>query len=178
MANPKVRPYLEFFPVDAEGYMSDAIHGNRWLNEMDPDLLSPLIRHSGQDFFVLEPAATNQQCIYMPFRWFKRSGQVLARAWAMVPIRSSEAFGWHVRKDTVLEFPVSDLAMSFPYLVHTARSRGIPDPRNILGQVDKDEEGNSVVSQWNQTDPSRGNRWRSLARGHKVLATSWLESYS
>ena len=175
MANPRVRPHLEFFPVDAKGYTSDAIHGSRWLHELDPDLLSPVIRHSGQEFFVLEPAATVRQEIYMPFRWFRRSGEMFAKAWAMAPTENNGDVGWLIRKDTVLEVPISDFTSSFPFLIHTAQSRGIPDPRNILGQLEKDEKGNCTVSSWTQTDPSKGNRWRSLAEGHDVLAFPiWL----
>ena len=133
MANPHVRPHLEFLPVDAGGYMSDAIHGSRWLKEFDPELLTPMVRHGGQDYFIFEPTVISDQSICMPFRWFKRSDQVFARAWKMQAVSYGENIGWVVLKSNEFEISKEDLVSSFPYLVHTSYHRNIPDPRKILG---------------------------------------------
>ena len=134
MANPNVRPYLEFFPVDASGFMADAIHGKRWLNEMDPNLLTPMVRQNGQDYFIFEPAATVNQTVCMPFRWFKRSDRIFARAWNMRQVYDAPKIGWIVMKNDEMEIAISDLTSSFPFLIHTSYHLGIPDPRNILGE--------------------------------------------
>ena len=134
MANPLVRPHLEFYPVDDGGYMTDAIHGRQWLYNMDAGFLSPMIRHNEQDYFVFEPTALTDQSICMPFRWFRKSDVFFAQAWKMEAVYNSEKPGWIVMKNLVVEIQASQLKCSFPYLVHTSYHCGLPDPRSILGR--------------------------------------------
>ena len=132
MANPNVRPHLEFFPIDAGGLLSDAVHGKRWLHDMDPELLTPMIRHAGQDYYIFEPTLIVNETVCMPFRWFKRLTQLHAFAWIMLPIREGAEPGWKVLKNSVLEISKEDLVSSFPFLTTTCHYRGLPDPRNIF----------------------------------------------
>ena len=134
MANPTVQPHLEFFPEDANGYMSDAIHGTKWLEQMDPDLLTPMIRHNGQDYFILEPTVISDGSICMPFRWYKKSDQLYAKAWKMNAVRDNAGCGWVVLQYLVGDVAESELASSFLFLIHTSYHRNLLDPRNICSQ--------------------------------------------
>ncbi|KAG0705534.1 hypothetical protein DFH29DRAFT_800149, partial [Suillus ampliporus] len=57
-----------------------------WLEELDPELLMPVIRLHNQDFFVFEPALllSSQACI--PFCWFMRGGKMYTKAWSLQPV--------------------------------------------------------------------------------------------
>ena len=68
--------------------------------------------------------------------------------------------------------PSSSLQVSFPYLCQSYAQRLIPDPRKVFGMI---LEQGGPISHWTFTDPHRGNRWRELAHGHRVLAFPiWL----
>ncbi|KIJ60407.1 hypothetical protein HYDPIDRAFT_177473 [Hydnomerulius pinastri MD-312] len=56
MANPRVRHGLHFYPEDSGKRLTDARQAERWLDEMDPAQLTPMVRLQNQDFFVFEPA--------------------------------------------------------------------------------------------------------------------------
>ncbi|KAF7344648.1 hypothetical protein MVEN_01625000 [Mycena venus] len=55
MANPSVRKNLHFLPEDTTPSLSEAWQASRWLDELDSDLTTPMIRKHGQDFFIHEP---------------------------------------------------------------------------------------------------------------------------
>ena len=135
MANPNVRPHLKFFPEDANGFMSDAVHGSRWMHELDTDLLTPMVRHNEQDFFVLEPSAIIDQTICMPFRWFTKSDQIFAQAWKMKQVSDGPTFGWHVVQYEVFEIPLSEFISSFPYLIKTSYHRNPEIKALILPRI-------------------------------------------
>jgi len=86
MANPNVRPHLEFYPHDSGETLEHAYEGNRWKNEIDSHLLSPMIRQNDRDFFIYEPTLLNDGHVYLPTRWFKRGELFFAKAWRMRPI--------------------------------------------------------------------------------------------
>ncbi|KAF8509719.1 hypothetical protein JB92DRAFT_2591643, partial [Gautieria morchelliformis] len=55
MANPRVRPWLHFFPEDSGQHLSEARQGQRWLNDVDGTQLTPMVRVGLRDFYVWEP---------------------------------------------------------------------------------------------------------------------------
>ncbi|TFK20454.1 hypothetical protein FA15DRAFT_546087, partial [Coprinopsis marcescibilis] len=54
-ANPCVRPHLHLFPEERKEGLSEARHFSQWRKELDPDLLTPMVRVGAQDFYTLEP---------------------------------------------------------------------------------------------------------------------------
>ena len=52
IANPKVRPLLEFYPEDAGKYLANANQGKQWLHDLDAAFTTPMIRQDGQDFNI------------------------------------------------------------------------------------------------------------------------------
>lgn len=55
MANPTTRENLHFFPEDSKPSLSQAWQASRWLDELDSDLTTPMIRVHNQDFYINEP---------------------------------------------------------------------------------------------------------------------------
>ena len=60
MANPRVRPHLQFLPEDAGQKLDQAWQARRWLHEMQHEVLTPMVRLASnspqeQDLYVFEP---------------------------------------------------------------------------------------------------------------------------
>ncbi|KAJ7590368.1 hypothetical protein C8J56DRAFT_859767 [Mycena floridula] len=165
MANPRVRPHLNFYPELSRTNFGDARQFGRWMNELDPDLTTPMFRSGNQDFYLFEPSCLKDGTYCMPIRWFEREKSMWAKAWRIVP--ESVAGGWTVHEFDNLVVPAESFAVNFPRLSETADIRGIPSPTNILGSMRTPNDG---LHPWTHTNPSKGNRWRSLAKKHCVLA--------
>ncbi len=132
-ANPRVHPNLRFLPEDAGSHLSEAWQGDRWLRELDPDLATPMVRVKEQDFYVLEPTQLVDGRVCMPFRWFTRGSDTFAFAWMMVP--SDDRTGWVIAKDCPVEIDVHELLTPYPKLCATYLYHGIPNPRNVIGEM-------------------------------------------
>ncbi|KAJ7641154.1 hypothetical protein FB45DRAFT_1124604 [Roridomyces roridus] len=170
MANPSVREKLHFLPEDTRPSLSQAWQASRWRHELDPDLATPMIRIGAQDFFTLEPTVLRDGTICMPSRWFKRGTDTWAEVWMMRQFNLNGVPGWLVDNQTTYEIKSSDLLVSFPDFINTYVHRGVPDPRIIHG-----ENNPATFTDWTSTDPSKGNRWRLQAAGHRVVSFPvWL----
>ncbi|EIW60460.1 uncharacterized protein TRAVEDRAFT_120336, partial [Trametes versicolor FP-101664 SS1] len=170
MANPLVGPHLRFFPEDAGDQLSEAWQGARWLDELDPNLAAPMIRHHGQDYFVYEPVQLENGHVCMPFRWYKQGEEMFAKAWPMV--QSPDKSGWIVHAHSPFDMSTGQLLASLPKLMETHRFYNIPSPSNILGVEELQGGG---IHRWTHTDPRQGNRWRLRAHGRRVVAFPiWL----
>lgn len=131
MSNPRVRPHLNFLPEDSGQHLSEVWQGEHWNRHMDPDLLTPMVRAHGQDFYVFEPTLAENGHVYMPHRWFKREGKIYAKAWPMA--QASSRPGWVILEHGALDISIDELVLSFPQLVNGYKDRGFADPRIILG---------------------------------------------
>ncbi|KAI0040193.1 hypothetical protein FA95DRAFT_912230 [Auriscalpium vulgare] len=181
MANPRVRPYLHHFPEDAGSQLEEAWQAERWLHEMDESLLSPMIRIGTEDFFVHEPAKLNDGRICMPMRFFTSgrtrgsptAPEYYAKVCRLEPvITEAGPRGYVVHEYDSFNVPVRELSLSFPQLKETHESDSLPDPRKIIGMITSRGRG---VCPWTRTNPNHGNRWRTLAKGHRVVAfMMWL----
>ncbi|KAJ7607345.1 hypothetical protein FB45DRAFT_764359 [Roridomyces roridus] len=171
MANPNTREHLHFFPEDSKPSLSQAWQANRWLDELDPDLATPMERFKNQDFYVYEPALLQNGSVCMPTRWFRRGNVKLARAWKMTRGSPNNMnMGWIVQADQEIEITEAELLLSFPLLVTSFQSRNMPDPRIIRGV-----QCAGQLEMWTKTNAVEGNRWRKLSVGHRVVAFPiWL----
>ncbi|KAF8144692.1 hypothetical protein K438DRAFT_1902947 [Mycena galopus ATCC 62051] len=189
MANPTTRTNLHFFPEDSGPSLSQAWQASRWLDELDSDLTTPMIRIHKQDFYIHEPTLLSNGVICMPIRWFKRGGKTFARAWEMREnLDSNLNSGWVIEGDTEFEVCESDLVVSFPLLVQSFFNRKKTDPRIITGMlwvhsvfltnlhlIFSGIQRNGKLAKWTLTTPAEGNRWRKLSAGQRVLAFPvWL----
>lgn len=79
-SNPHVRPHLQTFAEDADGYIEETFQAQRWLSEVDADFAGPMVRAAdSQDYFVHEPALAYALSDHvepvLPTRWFRRNGE-------------------------------------------------------------------------------------------------------
>ncbi|KAJ7127459.1 hypothetical protein C8R43DRAFT_897443, partial [Mycena crocata] len=171
MANPTTRKNLHFFPEDTGPSLSQAWQASRWLDELESDLTTPMIRLHTQDFYINEPTLLSSGTVCMPTRWFKRGDKTFARVWKMHETSQPDGIpGWIIEGDAEFEVCESDLLISFPLLIASCESRKITDPRIIKGIVQK-----GILEPWTKTNTAEGNRWRNLSAGHRVLAFPiWL----
>ncbi|KAJ6609968.1 hypothetical protein B0H10DRAFT_1919960 [Mycena sp. CBHHK59/15] len=134
MSNPTVREHLHFLPEDTKPSLSKAWQAGRWLDELDSDLTTPMIRIHGQDFYINEPALLSNGVVCMPVRWFKRRDKIFGRVLKMRFASETRIDkGWIVEGGQEFIVDESDLLTAFPALVTTHVSRGLPDPRLIFG---------------------------------------------
>ncbi|KAG1773421.1 hypothetical protein EDD22DRAFT_998993 [Suillus occidentalis] len=172
MMNPRVRPMLHFYPEDAGAELNEARQAKYWLEELDPELLTPVVRLHNQDFFVFEPTllSSGQACI--PFRWFTRGGKMYTKAWSLRPVTREVDCGWVVEDFNSFEVSEDDLLVSFKNWDSSEATSGLPRAYSIYGV---EHEPNGELQPWTLTDPSEGNQWRVRASGARVFAMPlWL----
>jgi hypothetical protein len=100
MANPRVRPHLSFYPEDSGPKLSEARQGQRWLKELPDEQTTPMLRISGHDYYIYEPAMLDSDAgeFCIPIRWFARGEQFWAKCWRMMPVSTDKGSGWRVVK--------------------------------------------------------------------------------
>ncbi|KAJ6570771.1 hypothetical protein B0H10DRAFT_1839734 [Mycena sp. CBHHK59/15] len=126
MANPSVRKNLHFIPEDTKPSLSQAWQASRWLQELDSDLTTPMMREHNQDFYINEPTVLSNGAVCMPTRWFKRDGKIFARAWKMRwASETLVGHGWIVEGDQEFDIDSAQLLVSFPLLVTSHISEGL-----------------------------------------------------
>lgn len=133
MSNPHVRPFLSVLPEDAGAVLANAYQGTRWLREMDPDLLTPMIKEGNQDFFIFEPAILKDRQYCIPERWFTRARKTYALAWKIRPMIVNGMAGWVVYKYEKIEVAACSFSVSFPFFKASYLHRNVPDPSRIHG---------------------------------------------
>lgn len=135
MMNPRVRPLLHFYPEDAGAELNEARQAKYWLEELDPELLTPVVRLHNQDFFVFEPTllSSGQACI--PFRWFTRGGKMYTKAWSLRPVTREMDCGWVVEDFNSFEVSEDDLLVSFKNWDSSEATSGLPRAYSIYGGV-------------------------------------------
>ncbi|KAJ3853984.1 hypothetical protein EV368DRAFT_73145 [Lentinula lateritia] len=172
MSNPNVRSHLKFLPEDSGALLSEANQAQRWLKEIDPDLLTPIHRVAGQDFFTLEPTVLQDGNICMPSRWFVRNKKVFAKAWPMRVVDIEDhGCGWAVQTFSEIEISESDLLLTFKQFQASYASLALMNPCLVVAEEHSSEE----FVAWEKTMPSEGNRWRSKSQGKRVFAFPiWL----
>ncbi|KAM5539994.1 hypothetical protein V8D89_006326 [Ganoderma adspersum] len=132
MANPRVHPYLHFYPEDTSGkYLAEAWQAKRWLEEVADEVLTPMLRLGSQDFYIHEPALLRDGRICMPVRWFNcvQTGKRVwyAKCWAMEPVARKNGSGWRVIK-LPFEIATNELLKMFPELCVDANLYVFPYP--------------------------------------------------
>lgn len=134
MANPRVRPYLSFYPENTGATLSEARQAEQWLHEAPDDQITPMARIGLQDFYIHEPTMLRDGRICIPFRWFTEGGVLFAKCWEMIPISTDTDQGWRVIQNK--EFIVSqhNLLKTFPEFCDDAGPiYNLPHPSRIIG---------------------------------------------
>ncbi|KAH9003025.1 hypothetical protein EDB86DRAFT_3063037 [Lactarius hatsudake] len=174
MANPRVRPYLHFYPEDAGKTVNEYWHAAHWHKVADSSLVTPMAVINNTHFFVYEPAVLTNGCVVMPYRWFLHGRSIAARAWPLRAVKRGNDVGWIVEKFKTVIVPQGEFLISFGSWGAGQLHRPLPSAKCIFGSV---LEPNGSIFQWTQTDPKVGNRWRVLAGGARVYSFPiWLYS--
>lgn len=134
MANPRVRPDLNFYPEDAGKNLSQSWQAKHWLEEINSEHLTPMARLQSQDFFIFEPALLASGSVCMPTRWFIHNKMIYAKAWSLHPVSREDHSGWRVDEFDEFEVRGSDFLVSFKNWQATAATDGLPCATDILGQ--------------------------------------------
>ncbi|KAG1735951.1 uncharacterized protein EDB91DRAFT_1238171 [Suillus paluster] len=148
MMNPRVRPLLHFYPEDTGIKLNEAQQAKHWLEELDPELLMPVVRLHNQDFFMY------------------------TKAWSLQPVAHELDCGWVVENFHSFEVSEDDLLVSFKNWDLSKATSGLPCTYSIYGV---ECEPNGKLQPWTLTNPSEGNRWHVWASGARVFAMPlWL----
>ncbi|KAI6007742.1 hypothetical protein F5J12DRAFT_921093 [Pisolithus orientalis] len=171
MANPHIRPQLHFYPENSGGQLNEAYQARRWLKEMDPTQLTPMIHLHGQDFFIFEPALLSNGQVCMPIRWFKCGRLFFAKAWSLCAVVNDTGSGWIVEGHTEIEISERNLLVSFKNWNISQSTSVLPPAHNILGI----HQAGLLLEPWTLTNPHEGNHWCVLANGAYVYGFPiWL----
>lgn len=84
--------------------MLESWQAHHWLHELDPSLLTPMIRIHAQDFFVFEPAQLKNGEVVIPDQWFTRRVDGADKLYAVV--------------NTLTPAPISEHAALYGYIVN------------------------------------------------------------
>jgi hypothetical protein len=126
---------MRFYPEDGKGHLSEAFHGSRWVRDMHPAVLTPMIRVRAHDFYVFEPAMLRSGNVVLVHRWLTEKGGkgMLGRAWEMRAQVGSEAGAWCVDQRVEVKFTEAELLLNFPCLEEVHRDYCVPTPSAIRG---------------------------------------------
>ncbi|KAJ7340636.1 hypothetical protein DFH08DRAFT_915624 [Mycena albidolilacea] len=130
MANPRVRPHLSFYPEDSGPKLSEARQGQHWLKELSDEQTTPMLRISGHDYYIYEPAMLDSDAgeFCIPIRWFAR--------------------GWRVVKSDDHEVAAYRFLKNFPQFCSDTAIYNVPHPSQII-----------VSTKWEYTNPiAQGSR--------------------
>ena len=191
MANPHVRSKLHFYPEDSGKELNEAYQAKRWLKEMDPTQLTPMIQLHNQDFFVFEPTLLSDGQVCMPIRWFQHKELFFAKAWPLRAVVNDTGCGWIVEGHREIEISQAELLVSFKNWRVSQSTCALPPAENIIGMfyltifyasyskiiigIEKSGEGGLQLEPWTLTKPCEGNWWRALANGARVYGFPiWL----
>ncbi|PPQ74945.1 LOW QUALITY PROTEIN: hypothetical protein CVT26_011419 [Gymnopilus dilepis] len=109
-----------------------------------------MIRLGKDNSYIYEPITLLDDSLYVPFRWFTRGESFHVKAWVLEAIVCDDTMGQRVRQDKEIEVSQQQL------LKNMTKSRdrdmyNLPHPSQVI-------------------DPAKGNRWRELAKGHRVVS--------
>lgn len=131
-----MRKLLDFFPEDQGPRMAHARHGKKWLKEVCPTLLTPMIRIGVRDYYIFEPTLLSDGRLCIPHRLYMADGKMVSSAWLLVPATSPTGTkGWEVDMTASFIIPTALFIAPFPTLVSTFISRKLADPRLIFGML-------------------------------------------
>jgi hypothetical protein len=135
MANPRVRPYLHFYPEDAGKTVNEYWHARHWHEVADPSLMTPMAVINGTHFFVYEPTILANGSVVMPYRWFLRGGSFMARVWPLRAVRQVNNTGWIVEEFKTEIISHSELCISFGSWGAGQLEQSLPSAKCIFGTL-------------------------------------------
>lgn len=134
MANPRVRPHLQFYPEDAGQLVSEYWHARHWHQDAHPMRLTPMAVIGAQHFWSFEPCVLRNGSVVMPSRWYIRDQLVHAVAWMLRPYDTGgHATGWIVEEYNSVIVSQTDFLVPFASWGASDMTTLLPDPKKIFG---------------------------------------------
>ena len=133
MANPRVRPFLHFYPEDTGKTISEYWHAKHWHEDTDPSLVTPMVATKSGHFFIYEPTILANNSVVMPYRWFLRDGSIMARAWPLRAVRCLDDVGWIVEEFKMVIVSQDDLSIPFGSWAAGQLAHTLPSAKSIFG---------------------------------------------
>ncbi|KIJ40446.1 hypothetical protein M422DRAFT_49166 [Sphaerobolus stellatus SS14] len=160
-SNPQTAPLLEFYPEETDSNFSEIWQGRK-IREMDPDLLTPMVRKGMKDYYVKELAETKDGVLVIPIRWLRRNGKLFVNAYCVENIDGC----LYVQTCTQININVDDFRFNFLDL----QVQGDLLWSGFVGNNRYSDTSFSFASQM-------PNRLRDLAKGDE-LYTSWVVAWA
>ncbi|KAJ3542935.1 hypothetical protein NM688_g5919 [Phlebia brevispora] len=176
VANPLVRKHLHFYPEKAGPRLVEARQADRWLYEVQSTFSGPMVRVSGQDYFVEEPALakvgpTQLPTAVFPIRFFESDGQQFATVHRLSVTPGEDGYiieAWQA--SDCFDISVSSFVLSYPQFMNGHNNYGLPSPSKVRGIRRRVSVGpaslQTETTNWTGAIP---NPWRAKADGKRVL---------
>ncbi|OJT07070.1 hypothetical protein TRAPUB_2102 [Trametes pubescens] len=120
-AHPERRRKMRLFPEFTDGRrIQEAWHASKWLVDAPDDILTPMTRVRGKDFFVNELTFCTDKSWFIPTRFFDFEGGLWAKG-----RRATES---KVPKDKISVLPCSSFHSPWPEIEARARDKNIFTP--------------------------------------------------
>ena len=116
-ANPEVVKYMEFYPEETDGSISEAWQAERW-KEFSPLDRTPMYASGMRHFYINEVAELADGRLVIPLAWIKRAGRIFGHSRMIIaaPVSTLSAFnhvvlltsvetGWQFFDDEIYKIP-------------------------------------------------------------------------
>ena len=133
MCNLKVWPFIHFYPEDTGLNLAEACQGSHWLEELQPEETTPMVRICSNDYYIYEPTMLNNLSFCIPTWWFAQNGTFFAHTWILELRSLGDDSGWVVCKDCEVEVSQDQLMKTFRQLGEDHEWYQVPHPSVILG---------------------------------------------
>ncbi|CUA71593.1 Valine--tRNA ligase [Rhizoctonia solani] len=114
LANPLLRKHMSFYPHYDDNRMSQIWHGGKLLKDVPDHVLTPMIQHNNQIYYVGELVQRTHGW-FLPLRWMLKGEQ--RKMYAIGHIVEETQTGLQVRSDRRISVPVASFICSFPELL-------------------------------------------------------------
>ncbi|KAH9927295.1 uncharacterized protein B0H18DRAFT_907557, partial [Fomitopsis serialis] len=98
-AHPETRQQIRAYPEYPTGPVSEVWQSSKWLVDAPDDVLTPMARIEGKDYYVKELAYCCDKTWFVPMRFFKRDTEM----WAVGHRTSQSSDGLHVATERSVE---------------------------------------------------------------------------
>ncbi|CAE6440442.1 unnamed protein product [Rhizoctonia solani] len=114
LANPLLRKHMSFYPHYDDNRMSQIWHGGKLLKDVPDHVLTPMIRHNNQIYYVGE-LVQRMHGWFLPLQWMLKGEQ--HKMYAIGHNVEETQMGLQVRSDRRISVPVASFICSFPELL-------------------------------------------------------------
>ncbi|KAJ7185109.1 hypothetical protein GGX14DRAFT_538239 [Mycena pura] len=171
-SNPLVAPYLQLYPEEVDGDISEMWQAERW-KEYSPEQLTPMFPKGHKQFWIEELAQTQDGTFVIPTTWIKRKGILITDALVVIHLPDGR---WQLteRESIVeadnLQFDFKDLVAQYGDRFEWTDSVNVPFMPNKLRDLVEDDENLLVVMVMPWADDVSGNKSKQYNKHMNMYA--------